>query len=169
MARPGVRQKGLDNMKQISTGAGLVALSVGMVATAFVATHRSGGEAFAQVTSGDRRIVAQGVYAASTQNGYPGHWGYRVWSDNVTEVKWLGQSHMSVAETGFRHDLFSANGYYSGSWQVVDAGTSAFYAGDVDRSGQVDAGDVSAVLLDFGNSSDETPPPPIDCNINAPR
>lgn len=35
-------------MKQISTGAGLVALSVGMVATAFIATHRVGTEAFAQ-------------------------------------------------------------------------------------------------------------------------
>ena len=35
-------------MKQISTGAGLVALSVAMVATAFIATHRGGSEAFAQ-------------------------------------------------------------------------------------------------------------------------
>jgi hypothetical protein len=35
-------------MKQISTGAGLVALAVGMVATAFIISQRSGGEAFAQ-------------------------------------------------------------------------------------------------------------------------
>ena len=157
-------------MKQISTGAGLVALSVGMVATAFIATHRGSGEAFAQGTGGDRRIVAQGVYGASTQNGYPGHWGYRVWSDNVTEVKWLGNSRMvSVPDGTYRHDLGSFSGLYSGNWQVVDAGTSAFYAGDVDRSGQVDTGDVSAVLLDFGNSNDEAPPPPIDCTINALR
>ena len=34
-------------MKQISTGAGLLGLGVSMVATAFIATHRGSGEAFA--------------------------------------------------------------------------------------------------------------------------
>lgn len=43
-------------MKQISTGAGLVALSVGMVATAFIATQRGGGEAFAIGSAIDRQI-----------------------------------------------------------------------------------------------------------------
>ena len=55
--RAGFRQKGLDNMKQISTGAGLLGLGVCMVATAFIVTQRGGSQAFAQGTSGDRRIV----------------------------------------------------------------------------------------------------------------
>ena len=37
-------------MKQISTGAGLLGLGVCMVATAFIAIHRGGTEAFAQAT-----------------------------------------------------------------------------------------------------------------------
>jgi hypothetical protein len=44
----GVRQKDLENMNQIGTGAGLVALSVGMVATAIIATHPVGTGAFAE-------------------------------------------------------------------------------------------------------------------------
>jgi hypothetical protein len=33
----------------------------------------------------------------------------------------------------------------------------------------VDSGDVAQVLLDFNQTTDPTTPPPIDCNINAPR
>jgi hypothetical protein len=36
-------------------------------------------------------------------------------------------------------------------------------------SGETDAADISQVLLDFNTRSDDLPPPPIDCNINAPR
>jgi len=55
-------------MKQISTGAGLVALSVGMVATAFIATHRSGSDAFAQGTAGRNWSL---VHADQTLNRRP--------------------------------------------------------------------------------------------------
>jgi len=153
-------------MKQFSTGTGVAVLGVCILAAAVVATHRTSGEAFAQATGGERRIVAQGVYSAplAINPPYPGHWGYRVWSDNVTEVKFLGTS-------GFGSETVEVGrfGSWNGRWQVVDAGTGAFFSGDVDRSGQVDTGDVSAVLLDFGSRNDETPPPPIDCAINAPR
>lgn len=155
-------------MKQISTGAGLLGLGVCMVATAFIATHRGSGEAFAQVTGGERRIVAQGVYGAvvNDQNYYgPGSWAYRVWSDNVTEVKFLGYG-ITDSQT---NTVYNGPGYgnSTGAWQVVDTGTSAFLQADVDHSTQIDAGDISAVLLDFGNRNDETPPPLIDCTINA--
>jgi hypothetical protein len=156
------------NMKQISTGAGLVALSVGMVATAFIVSQRGGSEAFAQGTGTERRIVAQGVYGADVYNlAVSASWAYRVWSDNVTEVKYLG-----IGEWDVNNTLSVRCTRYGGSlgvWQVVDDGTSAFLQADVDRSTQVDAGDISAILLDFGNRNDETPPPPIDCTINGPR
>jgi hypothetical protein len=58
---------------------------------------------------------------------------------------------------------------YAGIWQTVDNGVSALIRADVDQSKQVDSGDISAVLLDFGNGTDENPPPAIDCTINAPR
>jgi len=64
-------------MKQINTGAGLVALSVGMVATAFIATRHSGSEAFAQVAGGARRIVSAGLHDF---NGWTV--AYCMWSDN---------------------------------------------------------------------------------------
>ena len=143
-------------MKQISTGTGLVALAVGMVATAFIATHRGGNEAFAQVTGGDRRIVAQGVY------GLAGHWGYRVWSDNITEVRWLGAS---TTVNG----CLQINTQTCSAWQIVDSGTPSFVPTDLDQTGQVDAADIAQVLLDFNSTNDPTTPPPIDCNINAPR
>ncbi len=157
-------------MKQISTGTGLVALSIGIVATAFIATHRGSSEAFAQGTSVERRIVAAGVYDGMGDGGGGAHWGYRIWSDNVTEVKYLGMTQRGDDGTGFpTGEFFVSQSYYFGHWQAIDDGTSAILRADVDQSRQVDAGDMSAVLLDFGSSTDETPPPPIDCNINAPR
>jgi hypothetical protein len=83
---PGVRQKGLDNMKQISTGAGLMALGVGMVATALIATHRGTNEAFAQAPTSPRTIVAAGVHSTTTDL-----WMYRIWSDNDCDFRWLGK------------------------------------------------------------------------------
>jgi hypothetical protein len=164
---PGVRQKGLDNMKQISTGAGLVALSVGMVATAFVATHRGSGEAFAQGTGGERRIVAAGVVV-----GGPSGWGdsiapviaYRIWSDNAVDLRLVAGAFTSSNY----QPLLRVNS--AQSWQTVDNGTSGFRPlTDVDMSGETDAGDISQVLLDFNTRADDVPPPPIDCSINAPR
>jgi hypothetical protein len=167
MSGPGVRQKGLDNMKQISTGAGLLGLGVCMVATAFIATHRGSGEAFAQGTGTERRIVAQGVYLDSNSQVGSSHWGYRVWSDNVTEVKFLGITRVNSSGSPPTVRVNTSN--YVGTWQIVDSGTSAFFASDIDRSGSVDSGDISAVLLNFNETTDPTTPPPIDCTINAPR
>jgi hypothetical protein len=153
-------------MKQISTGAGLVALSVGMVATAFIATHRSGGEAFAQGTGTERRIVAQGVYGAlgPQTSTAPQHWGYRIWSDNVTEIRYLGGTDFNLSPPYVR----MSKGSWATSWQAVDDGTAALLRADVDQSRTVDAGDIGAVLLEFGQETSD-PPPPIDCTINAPR
>jgi hypothetical protein len=170
MSLPGVRQKGLDNMKQISTGAGLVALSVGMVATAFVATHRNGGEAFAQVTGGERRIVSAGVVTTGA-----GHFltAYRIWSDNAIDLRVLGQAstgwNPAVNPTAW--EFWNNPGMaVTAPWFTADNGTSGFRPlTDVDMSGEVDGGDISQVLLDMNTRSDDLPPPPIDCTINAPR
>ena len=173
MARPGVRQKGLDNMKQISTGAGLVALSVGMVATAFIATHRGSGEAFAQGTGGDRRIVSASVLA--DQGRYV---AYRIWSDNsvdvrlvaVNTVQSLGGQDFYEIRTPAQNWTRAVGSGANWPWITADNGTSGFRPlTDVDMSGETDAGDISQVLLDFNTRSDDLPPPPIDCTINAPR
>jgi hypothetical protein len=153
------------NMKQISTGAGLVALSVGMVATAFITTQR-GGEAFAQGTGTERRIVAQGVYGAlgPQTTSASQHWGYRIWSDNVTEVRYLGATDFNLNPSFVR----VSQSTWATAWQTVDNGTITFLRADVDQSRTVDAGDIGATLLDFGKETGD-PPPPIDCTINAPR
>jgi hypothetical protein len=169
MFRPGVRQKGLDNMKQISTGAGLVALSVGMVATAFIATHRGGSEAFAQGTGGDRRIVSAGVYGTNPVTGY------RIWSDNAIDVRplaWLENAGDYNGRQILRWKTVAKDtqDYTPHGWTTFDNGTSGFRPlTDVDMSGETDAGDISQVLLDFNTRSEDLPPPPIDCTINAPR
>jgi hypothetical protein len=156
-------------MKQFSTGTGVAVLGVCILAATVVATQRGGSEAFAQGTGGDRQIVAQGVYGASGPNYYNelGHWGYRIWSDNTTEVKFLGLTRGQ--NNGGSLSTWVAAEPWISAWQTVDTGTAAFFASDVDRSGSIDSGDISAVLLDFNNTTDPTTPPPIDCNINAPR
>ena len=138
-----------------------------MVATALIASHRSGSEAFAQGTGAERHIVAQGVYSHQGE-----HWGYRVWSDNATEVRALGVSATTEDSPGdFLKTVAStpAQTGWRSVWQVVDAGTPAFLPTDIDRSGQIDSGDIAQVLLEFSETVDQTTPPPIDCNINAPR
>ena len=148
-------------MKQISTGAGLVALAVGMVATAFIATHQ-GGEAFAQGTGGERRIVSAAVFP-SNQGGYI---AYRIWSDNAIEVRNIGglDGRANLNEFGWG-PAYNAG---AGVWRLLDDGTTTFLRADIDQSRMVDAGDISATLLDFGKETGD-PPPPIDCTINAPR
>jgi hypothetical protein len=160
-------------MKQFSTGTGVAVLGVCILAATVVATQRGGSEAFAQGTGGDRRIVAQGVYSAAEWSQQTDrHFGYRIWSDNSTEVKCLGTTNWSIAPDGTYLLLVNQDGtstWPSGAWQVVDNGTPSFMPTDIDRTGQVDSGDVAQVLLDFNQTTDPTTPPPIDCNINAPR
>ena len=161
-------------MKQFSTGTGLVALSIGLVATAFIATQRGNGVAFAQSTGTERRVVSAGV--VTMPNGISNNstadfgaiWAYRIWSDNAIDVRCLGRAeyyyngpaaNISVPVVG-----------NAASWKTVDNGTSGFRPlTDVDMSGETDAGDISQVLLDFNTRSEDFPPPPIDCTINAPR
>ena len=178
MSGPGVRQKGLDNMKQISTGAGLLGLGVCMVATAFIATHRGSGEAFAQVTGGERRIVAASVVSTAHPNGLPLLVAYRIWTDNAVDVRLVGVVDQPYCQNRYVSrisppaEVWPAAGSCNVSWPwiTVDNGTSGFRPlTDVDMSGETDAGDISQVLLDFNTSSDDLPPPPIDCTINTPR
>jgi hypothetical protein len=174
----GIRQKGLDNMKQISTGAGLVALSVGMVATAFIVSQRGGSEAFAQGTGTERRIVSAGILQSGvpTTNSlqiYTSIWAYRIWSDNAIDMRCIGMgsNYPLGAGGGCSAALIAPTpGQPIANWTTVDNGTSGFRPlTDVDMSGTTDAGDISQVLMDFNTSSDDLPPPPIDCTINAPR
>jgi hypothetical protein len=160
-------RKGYENMKQISTGAGLLGLGVCMLGTAFIATHRGSGEAFAQVTGGERRIVSTGVYGTNPLMAY------RVWSDNGIDVRplsWLENSSFGTGVLTRLRTVYEDTNFTIARWTTVDNGTSGFRPlTDVDMSGEVDGGDISQVLLDMNTRSDELPPPPIDCTINAPR
>jgi hypothetical protein len=178
------------NMKQISTGAGLVALSVGMVATAFIVSQRGDRAAFAQGTGGERRVVLANLLNINPPNSSPILCAYRIWSDNSIDLRPVGipqagafncrgQNNGNVF--GYRFTLqgftnpTSAGGECAAyeaisGWTTIDNGTSGFRPlTDVDMSGETDAGDISQVLMDFNTSSNDLPPPPIDCNINAPR
>lgn len=148
-------------MRQISTGAGLVALSVGMVAATFIATQR-GGEAFAQGTGGERRVVSASIF----QHPNGGFIAYRIWSDNTIDVRNIGglDGRVNLNEFGWG----TAYNPGAGVWRTLDDGTGVFLRSDVDQSRSVDAGDISATLLDFGKEAGD-PPPPIICTINSPR
>lgn len=162
-------------MKSISTGFGLAILGGCILGAAVVASPRLGHNAFAQGTGGDRRIVSTSVFPM-TVAGLPGGQtlvSQRTWSDNAIDVRILGQPNTYGTGNQLSDQWQTANGYTSyGScpWRTLDNGTSGFRPlTDVDMSGDVDAGDISTVLLDFNSRSDDFPPPPIDCTINAPR
>jgi hypothetical protein len=161
-------RKGYENMKQISTGAGLLGLGVCMLGTAFIATHRGSGEAFAQATGGERRVVSVGVHAINNALV-----AYRIWSDNAMDLRVLGTPNFTwpFSQNPTAWTCWGNLGLATPApWFTADNGTSGFRPlTDVDMSGETDAGDISQVLLDFNTRSDDLPPPPIDCTINAPR
>jgi hypothetical protein len=161
-------------MAQVSTGMGLAILGGCILGAAALTSHNFGTEAMAQGTGTERRIVSAGVYADG-ENNQGHHWAYRVWSDNTVEVKWIGR-HSASWDGGSKYEVRLTRYHYASNyppaisaWQIVDDGTNAYFRSDVDESRSVDAGDISAVLLDFGSTTDQIPPPPIDCTINSPR
>ena len=164
-------------MARFSTGLGLAVLGGCILGAAAISSHRLGGEAFAQGTGTDRRIVSAGiqVFPRSTDDGNVGGnaiYAYRIWSDNAVDIRCLGFHQNYATSSGLRSQLYWAGGYrQTGTdWFTADNGTSGFRPlTDVDMSGEVDGGDIAQVLLDMNSRSDELPPPPIDCTINAPR
>ena len=150
-------------MKQISTGTGLCVLGLGIaVLGAAQMIGSRGNQAFAQST-GVRRIVSASVLSVN-----PGKWGYRIWSDNVIEMKCFGIKYVNQTN-GYVYLINITDGSQFKNWTQVDNGLTTFVPADVDANGTVDTGDVSNVLLDFGATQAGNAPPPIDCTINAPR
>ena len=163
-------------MAHFSTGLGLAVLGGCILGAAAISSHRLGAEAFAQGTGGDRRIVSSGMIKVPTRYDRTGCGlvAYRIWSDNAIDLRGIGYLQASDAEYNPANVNISVTGSMSDTslqqWTTVDNGTSGFRPlTDVDMSGETDAGDISQVLLDFNTRSDDLPPPPIDCTINAPR
>ena len=151
-------------MKQISTGTGLCVLGLGVaVLGAAQLVGSKGGQAFAQ-TGSERRIVSASVFS----KGEYENWGYRIWSDNVIEMKLLQLGFNDVSNNRIINRPLADNCPFK-NWTQVDNGLTAFVPADVDTNGSVDSADIGGVLLDMGNTQNGNPPPPIDCTINAPR
>ena len=157
-------------MKQMSTGTGLCVLGLGIaVLGAAQLVGSKGGQAFAQST-GDRHIVSASVNSSTLQTSGSGqfivHTACRIWSDNTIELKNLGMTdNASLLNSNF---LTPTSGNFLG-WRTVDNGLTSFVPADVDANGSVDSSDLGNVLVNYGETQDGNPPPPIDCTINAPR
>jgi hypothetical protein len=178
-------------MKNLSTGTGLALLAGAILAfpvvnasvtsanAGSVATSTAvGAAAFAQ--AGERHVVSAGVRELSNNVIY----AYRIWSDNAIDVRPLSQLNISYQNwpnscTGQSYNFYSWTNYEgvpechggaNNGWRTLDNGTSGFRPlTDVDMSGTVDGGDLAKVLGDWDERQDDLPPPPIDCNINAPN
>ena len=146
-------------MAQVSTGMGLAILGGCILGAAALTSHKFGSEAMAQGTGTERRIVSAGLHDSF---GYV--MAFRIWSDNTIDLRNLGYA--VEPKYGGGSQWWMTIG--TSTWFTADNGTSAYLRADVDESRSVDSGDISAVLLDFGSTTDN-PPPPIDCTINAPR
>jgi hypothetical protein len=150
-------------MKQISTGTGLCVLGLGIaVFGAAQLVGSKGGQAFAQST-GERHIVSASVFNSNSFE----KWGYRIWSDNVIEMKLLSSSYLNTSGEIIVRSMNQSNAF--ANWTQVDNGLTSFVPADVDASQSVDASDLGNVLLNYGETQNGNPPPPIDCTINAPR
>ena len=149
-------------MKQMSTGFGLAVLGACVLGAAFIASPRFGQQAFAQVT-GDRRIVSASVLLNGAEK-----WGYRIWSDNVIEMRLLSFSYYYQSSGQIANFPIDQNNVY-GKWTQVDNGLTTFVPADVDANQSVDAADLGSVLSRYGETQEGNPPPPIDCTINSPR
>ena len=150
-------------MKQISTGTGLCVLGLGIaVLGAAQMIGSRGNQAFAQST-GVRRIVSASVLSVN-----PGKWGYRIWSDNVIEMKVLSIGYILNSPNVYADQTLSASSAFK-NWTQVDNGLTSFVPADVDANGSVDSADLGKVLVNYGETQNGNPPPPIDCTINAPR
>ena len=158
-------------MKQISTGTGLCVLGLGIaVLGAAQLVGSKGGQAFAQ-TGSERRIVSASVFlGGEDQNHSSQKWGYRLWSDNVIEMKVLSVGYVGIpyGQAIYVDQQISASSPFK-NWTQVDNGLTAFVPADVDANGTVDPADLGGVLIEMGNTQEGNPPPPIDCTINAPR
>jgi len=178
MTRPGVRQKGLDNMKQISTGAGLVILGCGIFGATVFALAGQRSSAMAQ-GSGIRQVV--GFAVTSETNYFVGQRYHRLWSDGSIDRSPVIQTDgghygpypnsppmLSSLATDFVWNQQSGNydPILAPFWQEIPMTVPAPLATDVDRDGDVNGADISQVLMDFGARSDQAPPIQIDCTIN---
>ena len=151
-------------MKQISTGIGLCVLGLGIaVLGAAQLVGSKSGQAFAQ-TGSERRIVSASVFS----KGYYENWGYRIWSDNVIELKLFHISSATPSTNGVNIYPINDSSPFK-NWTQVDNGLTAFVPADVDTNGSVDSADLGNVLVNYGETQNGNPPPPIDCTINAPR
>ena len=151
-------------MKQISTGTGLCVLGLGIaVLGAAQLVGSKGGQAFAQ-TGSERRIVSASVFTSNTYE----KWGYRIWSDNVIEMKCFGIKYVNQTN-GYVYLINITDGSQFKNWTQVDNGLATFVPADVDANQSVDAADLGTVLSHYGETQEGNPPPPIDCTINAPR
>ena len=179
MARPGVRQKGLDNMKQISTGAGLAILGCGIFGATVLALAGQRSSAMAQ-GSDIRQVVG---FAVTTETSYfIGQRYHRLWSDGsidrspVIESK-LGELGNYLPNSTPKLSSLATDHFWNQQtriweeivgpfWQEIPMAVPAPLATDVDRDGDVNGADISQVLMDFGARSDQAPPIQIDCTIN---
>jgi hypothetical protein len=151
-------------MKQISTGTGLCVLGLGVaVLGAAQLVGSKGGQAFAQ-TGTERRIVSASVFSKGTYE----NWGCRIWSDNVIELKLLQISYATPSSNYVNIVPIADNSPFK-NWTQADNGLTSFVPADVDTNGSVDSADLGNVLVNYGETQNSNPPPPIDCTINAPR
>ena len=153
----------------MSTGTGLcvLGLSIAVLGAAQLIGSK-GGQAFAQST-GERHIVSASVLLSGmNQYGITEKWGYRIWSDNVIEMKVLSIGYILNSPNVYADQTLSASSAFK-NWTQVDNGLTSFVPADVDANGSVDSADLGKVLVNYGETQNGNPPPPIDCTINAPR
>jgi hypothetical protein len=157
-------------MKNISTGAGLAILGLGIVIHPLVANLAPSARAssssvpaaaIAAVANaqagGEPTVVWYGLQ--SSISGIPTSALFRAWSDGTVEIKAFADSH-------FQGTCYPYNELCASPWKVVSSPSQGFRAAsDSNADEKIDGEDLAAVLSNWGDAP-RVPFPPSDCPLN---
>jgi len=171
---PGERVENLrteNKMSKITTGVGLCALALSIVAFPIIdrvlpraeatvpaaAVQAIASAAHAQA-GGEPTVVWYGTYGG--YNGFAAGAIFRAWSDGTIEMKKL------AAFSGGTSDACSATAPCSSPWLLISSPTQGFKAAaDINADEKVDGSDLTAILAAWGDAP-RVPFPPSDCPLN---
>lgn len=177
----GVTVRKASHMKQLSTGSGLAVLGLSAIACVILSVSRFGSGTQAFANSPATTAIATAALAQTTptivwygavhnnrfayvfnssgcgsscERASPYTVLLRAWSNGTVEAKKI----CTGDDCG--------GGFGTGAWQVVSAANLGLNAwADLDLNEEVDPGDLSMVLLNFGDAPRQDIPPS-DCPLN---
>jgi hypothetical protein len=166
-------------MNQLSTGTGLAVLGLSAIACVLLSNTKLGTPAQASLTPAVATVAAAALaqteptivwygtasaaYIDSSSNRYLLNTVTRAWSDGRVEMK-VVRKHLELypGQDRFCNDALNCDT----GWRIVSDANQGYAAfADLDLNGEVNGGDLSMVLLNYGDAPRQDIPSS-DCPLN---